>query len=277
MKLVSGTLSKMKVKLGRPVEYTLSISDQELIMNSLIGHSVSLIFSGEISCVHCARKIKKSFNQGYCYPCFTSLAQCDICIVRPEQCHYDQGTCREPEWGLKHCMHDHIVYLANSSGVKVGITRRSQVPTRWIDQGAIQALAVFRVNTRLQAGLVEVIFKSQVSDRTSWQKMLKGNNPEIDLLAVRDEIFEQCNDSIGEVKKRFGDESVEMLNDSESINIDYPVVEYPTKVKSFNFDKTANVSGKLMGIKGQYLIFDSGVLNIRKFAGYDVKIDKLAS
>jgi len=174
-------------------------------------------------------------------------------------------------------MHDHIVYLANSSGVKVGITRRSQVPTRWIDQGAIQALAVFRVNTRLQAGLVEVIFKSQVSDRTSWQKMLKGNNPEIDLLAVRDEIFEQCNDSIGEVKKRFGDESVEMLNDSESINIDYPVVEYPTKVKSFNFDKTANVSGKLMGIKGQYLIFDSGVLNIRKFAGYDVKIDKLAS
>jgi len=275
--IAEGILRKMKSRLEQPVSYKIPLGDNEVPLNPLIAKKIKLEYSGNIFCVNCGRKSNKSFNQGYCYPCFTSLAQCDICIVRPEQCHYDQGTCREPEWGLKHCMHDHIVYLANSSGVKVGITRRSQVPTRWIDQGAIQALAVFRVNTRLQAGLVEVIFKSQVSDRTSWQKMLKGNNPEIDLLAVRDEIFEQCNDSIGEVKKRFGDESVEMLNDSESINIDYPVVEYPTKVKSFNFDKTANVSGKLMGIKGQYLIFDSGVLNIRKFAGYDVKIDKLAS
>ncbi len=126
MQISSGPLGKMKVVLDNPVRYSLLYRNSELAMNSLLGESLTLKFAGEIHCIHCGRLTKKSFNQGYCYPCFASLAQCDICIVRPEQCHFDAGTCREPEWARNHCMQDHIVYLANSSGLKVGITRKSQ-------------------------------------------------------------------------------------------------------------------------------------------------------
>ena len=268
----SGPLTKMKVELDAPVNYSFVLGDSLVPVNPLIGTALTLKFTGDIVCIHCGRQIKKSFNQGYCYPCFISLAQCDLCIVRPEQCHYDQGTCREPDWGLSHCMQDHTVYLANSSGVKVGITRKTQIPTRWIDQGAIQALAIMRVSSRLQSGLIEVALKAHVSDRTSWQKMLKGIAEPVDLRAVRDELLAKCGREIDEIGQRFGAGAIEILEDTDVVSIEYPVLEYPSKVKSFNFDKTPEVSGVLMGIKGQYLIFDSGVINIRKFGGYTVEL-----
>ncbi len=267
-----GPLTKMKVELDAPVNYSFVLGDSLVPVNPLIGTALTLKFTGDIVCIHCGRQIKKSFNQGYCYPCFISLAQCDLCIVRPEQCHYDQGTCREPDWGLSHCMQDHTVYLANSSGVKVGITRKTQIPTRWIDQGAIQALAIMRVSSRLQSGLIEVALKAHVSDRTSWQKMLKGIAEPVDLRAVRDELLAKCGREIDEIGQRFGAGAIEILEDTDVVSIEYPVLEYPSKVKSFNFDKTPEVSGVLMGIKGQYLIFDSGVINIRKFGGYTVEL-----
>jgi len=262
----------MKTELDSPVNYSFVLADRLVPVNPLIGSPLSLQFTGEIACIHCGRKIKKSFNQGYCYPCFTSLAQCDMCIVRPEQCHFDLGTCREPEWGLGHCMRDHYVYLANSSGIKVGITRATQIPTRWIDQGATQALAIFRVSSRLQAGLIEVALKEHVSDRTSWQKMLKGTAEEVDMMKSRNELLSRCRTQIDEISKRFGEDAIEILEDSQMTQIEYPVLQYPAKVKSFNFDKTAKISGVLHGIKGQYLIFDSGVINIRKFGGYTVEV-----
>ena len=150
-RVIAGAVAKMKAHLdGDLAIYSMPIGDQLVPMNALIGKMLTLDFQGQINCVHCGRLTKKSFNQGYCYPCFQRLAQCDICIVSPEKCHYAAGTCRDPEWGESHCMIDHVVYLANSSGVKVGITRGTQVPTRWIDQGAVSALPIFRVRTRLQ-------------------------------------------------------------------------------------------------------------------------------
>lgn len=136
--IARGALSKMTARLesNAPVQYAFRLDDREVAVNPLIGRPLRLEYLGSIFCTHCGRKTKKSFSQGYCYPCFTRLAQCDSCIVSPEKCHYEQGTCREPEWGERFCMTDHVVYLANSSGVKVGITRASQIPTRWIDQGA---------------------------------------------------------------------------------------------------------------------------------------------
>lgn len=268
----SGPLHKMKTELSSPVNYSFVLADQSVPANPMIGAPLSLQFTGDIACIHCGRKIKKSFNQGYCYPCFTSLAQCDMCIVRPEQCHYDQGTCREPEWGLRQCMQDHFVYLANSSGIKVGITRKTQIPTRWIDQGATQALAILRVGSRLQAGLIEVALKEHVSDRTSWQKMLKGVADEVDLEGCRDELLSRSAEQIDEVRQKFGEDAIETLVDSTVTRIEYPILHYPSKVKSFNFDKTPEVSGVLHGIKGQYLIFDTGVINIRKFGGYTVDV-----
>lgn len=174
--IARGALSKMTARLesNAPVQYAFRLDDREVAVNPLIGRPLRLEYLGSIFCTHCGRKTKKSFSQGYCYPCFTRLAQCDSCIVSPEKCHYEQGTCREPEWGERFCMTDHVVYLANSSGVKVGITRASQIPTRWIDQGARQALPILRVATRQQSGLVEDLLRSQVADRTNWRAMLRA-------------------------------------------------------------------------------------------------------
>lgn len=270
---VSGHLRKMQTELRRPVRYSMILDDQHIELNPAIGHPLKLTYRGEIHCVHCGRKSSKSFSQGYCYPCFRKLAQCDICIVSPEKCHFDQGTCRQPDWGEAHCFQPHYVYLANSSGVKVGITRHTQVPTRWIDQGAVAALPVLRVRTRKISGLIEVAFKAHVADKTSWQRMLKGVAEPVDLSARRDELLAAVAPSIESVKEAMGADAVEVLHDEAVVDIHFPVDVYPTKVKSLNFDKTPEVAGVLQGIKGQYLILDIGVINIRKFGGYHIELE----
>ncbi|UXY55849.1 DUF2797 domain-containing protein [Pseudomonas tohonis] len=266
-----GALSKMSAQLGDPVvQYAFRLGEGQVAVNPLLGRRIRLEFLGAIHCSHCGRKTGKSFAQGYCYPCFTKLAQCDSCIMSPERCHYEAGTCREPAWGESFCMTDHVVYLANSSGIKVGITRATQVPTRWIDQGARQALPIMRVATRQQSGLVEDLLRSQVADRTNWRALLKGEAEALDLPAVREAIFEACDAGIQGLQQRFGLQSVQKLEDVEPLEIRYPVEAYPTKVVSLDLDKTPVVEGTLRGIKGQYLILDTGVINIRKFTAYQV-------
>ncbi|MEP3856296.1 MAG: DUF2797 domain-containing protein [Porticoccus sp.] len=269
----SGHLKKMRVALADgPVQYGLPLDDECLPLNDLLGQTLRIQYSGTIHCIHCGRRSNKSFSQGYCYPCFTKLAQCDTCIVSPEKCHYFEGTCREPEWGEQHCMVDHIVYLANSSGVKVGITRESQLPTRWIDQGALQALPIMRVKTRQQSGLVEDVLRQYVADKTNWRTMLKGEIVPADLPAIRDALFDRTETQLTALEDRFGLQALQRLDDAVPMNIDYPVLEYPTKVTSYNLDKVPSLEGTLLGIKGQYLIFDSGVINIRKYTAYHVEV-----
>ena len=253
----------MPVELAEQVRYQLPLDDSRLDLNPLVGQHLRLEYGGEIHCTHCGRKTKKSFNQGYCYPCFSRLAQCDNCIVSPEKCHYHEGTCREPEWGEQFCMTDHIVYLANSSGIKVGITRISQIPPRW---------PILRVKTRQQSGLVEDALRQHVADKTTWRAMLKNDVVETDLAAKRDELFALCKAELDQLTERFGINAIQPITDVDVVNINYPVLEYPTKVTSFNFDKTPVVEGKLMGIKGQYLMLDTGVINIRKFTAYNVTV-----
>ncbi|WP_235015474.1 DUF2797 domain-containing protein [Oceanicoccus sp. KOV_DT_Chl] len=253
------------------VLYQLPLSDQLVPLNELIGKSIKLHYTGAIQCNHCGRNTKKSFNQGYCYPCFTKLAQCDTCIMSPEKCHYEHGTCREPEWGEANCMIDHVVYLANSSGIKVGITRGTQVPTRWIDQGAIQALPIYRVSTRRLSGLVEVVFKNHVADKTNWRKMLKGDVEFIDLVAEKNRLQQECAASIAELQQQYGLQAIQSIDDAQAYEFDFPVAEFPSKVISLNFDKQPLIEGVLKGIKGQYLILDVGVLNIRKFGAYHIE------
>jgi len=268
--MTTGVIRKMAVEASDPISYWLPIGDESVALNVLIGSEISIEFTGNIYCIECGRRTKKSFNQGHCFSCVRRLAACDLCIVKPELCHYDQGTCREPGWGEMHCMQPHVVYIANSSGLKVGITRASQIPTRWIDQGAIQALPIFEVDSRLQSGLVEMALKQYVSDRTDWRKMLKGKPSPLDLELERNHLYlkaavdlEKCSASIGSASMRT------KLGEQE-FHCRYPVIEYPTIVKSHNFDKQSRVEGCLLGIKGQYMIFDTGVLNIRKFGGYEV-------
>jgi len=262
----------MRVEHADTIRYQLPLDDQLLPLSDALGKTLRIQYRGEIHCQHCGRRSNKSFSQGYCYPCFTRLAQCDSCIVSPEKCHYHLGTCREPSWGESHCMVDHIVYLANSSGVKVGITRETQLPTRWIDQGATQALPVLRVATRHQSGLVEDALRQHVKDRTDWRAMLRGGAEAVDLAAVRDELLERCGQPLAELEARFGLHAVQRLEAAEPITFNYPVITYPTKISAFNLDKAPLVEGTLMGIKGQYLIFDTGVINIRKYTSYHVDV-----
>lgn len=272
---MQGHTQKMHARLdmdkSKPVQYELPVGDQLVALNPLIGKPIKLIYTGKIFCIHCNRSIKKSFNQGYCYPCFISLAQCDMCIMKPETCHFAAGTCREPAWGEEFCFQPHIVYLANSSGIKVGITRQTQIPTRWIDQGAVQALPIFKVQSRYISGLIEIVIAKHVSDKTSWQQMLKSKVEPVDLAAKRDDLITVCATELAEITQRFGSQAIEFLVDESAVDIHFPVDSYPVKVKSFNLDKNPEVSGVLHGIKGQYLLLDTGVINIRKFTGYEIE------
>ncbi|MCP3848860.1 MAG: DUF2797 domain-containing protein [Gammaproteobacteria bacterium] len=279
MTIYSGHLRKMQVRYDDPkvpVAYSLSMPEcdtEDVSINAMLGKSLTIRFKNEIHCVACGRKTNKSFNQGHCYPCLTRLASCDKCIMSPEKCHFEQGTCREPDWGQTYCMQSHYVYLANSSGLKVGITRGDQLPTRWIDQGAIQAIAIYKVSQRYYSGLIEVLYKQKVSDRTQWQRMLKGQVEVMDLLQHRDELNELFHESVEELKADLPDGSIERLDGETVTEILYPVEIFPQKIKSFNLDKQPEVQGTLMGIKGQYLILDTGVINVRKFSGYHVDFE----
>ncbi|GAC16420.1 hypothetical protein GLIP_3809 [Aliiglaciecola lipolytica E3] len=259
---------------GSLVEYRLPIGDELINMNPLIGSSVQVNFTGIINCVHCGTKTKKSFNQGYCYRCLMKLAQCDTCIIRPETCHYHQGTCREPQWGEENCMNDHFVYLANTGTLKVGITRHVSdgVSSRWIDQGATQAVPILRVKNRLVSGLAESVIKQHIADKTNWRTMLKEQPVQADLIAMREHLFGLVEMELDQIGSEHGIQAVNLV-DMPVIDIQYPVSKYPTKIKSINLEKEGQFEGKLNGIKGQYWMLDNDrVINMRKYAGYHLEI-----
>ena len=252
-----GHIEKMQTTLkDGQAYYQLPIGGELVDMNPLVGQNIRLDFQGEIHCANCGRRTNKSYSQGYCYPCSQSLARCDLCMMKPETCHHHLGTCREPQWGLDNCFQSHVVYLANSSGVKVGITRKRNIPSRWVDQGAVQALPILAVDSRIVSGKLEMALKAFVADKTNWRKMLKNEVETLDLPTIRDELLGQINTT----------EAVEL--DESPLQIHYPVLQYPSKITSLNFDKTPQIDGVLQGVKGQYLLLDTGVLNIRKFSAY---------
>jgi hypothetical protein len=270
----TGTINKMRTQAQIPsptsqggtetsalnVQYSLPIGEGHIEMNALIGKPIRFQYTGRIFCIHCHKATKTSFSQGYCFRCMQTLAQNDICIVRPEKCHYHLGTCREPAWGMEHCFIAHTIYLANSSGLKVGITRSHQVKTRWMDQGAIQALPIVSVKTRLESGQVEAELSKFLPDKTNWRIMLKSGVEVIDLKAKRDEVFASWPEGL----------PGERITDSEEYAFQYPVLAYPEKLVSLNLDKQPEVQGNLQGIKGQYLLLSTGVINMRKYAGYEL-------
>ncbi len=273
--LVQGHLSKMATSIAAVpqarVEYSLQLGDQNIDMNALIGKTIRLEHLGKINCSHCGRSTKKSYSQGYCYPCMQKLPQCDLCIMSPERCHYDAGTCRDASWGEEFCMQPHVVYLANSSALKVGITRINQMPTRWLDQGALQAVPIMQVATRKLSGLVETALKGYVADKTNWRTMLKGETVELDLLAERDRLRAEAAAPLAALLAMVDDQDYTWLEHSPT-SMQYPVEQYPTKIVSHNLDKEPVLEDQLLGIKGQYLIFASRVINIRKYSSYLVQL-----
>lgn len=253
----------MRSNLADEVQYSLPIGDSLILMEKLIGKQISLHFLNQINCVSCGKKTNKSFGQGFCYNCFVNAPEASECVLHPDKCKAHLGISRNMEWSVNHCLTQHIVYLANSSNLKVGITRKSQVPTRWIDQGATEAMIIAETPNRHIAGTIEKFLMQYYSDKTSWQAMLKGNPKPVDLVGEKTKIRELLPN---ELKKYLID-----CNDIAQIN--YPINKFPVKIKSETFDKTDRVEGELTGIKGQYLILDnSRVINIRKHRGYLVEI-----
>ena len=272
----SGTLLKMSSIFKKPIEYSLPVGDQLFIISNYINKEIKIEFFGDIFCIKCNNKIKRSFAQGYCFPCFQSAPETSECILKPELCRAHEGIARDMEWAKKVCLNDHYVYLSLTSGLKVGVTRLQQVPTRWIDQGASQALILAKTPNRYYAGLIEVELKQYVSDKTAWQRMLKNEVKEI--VNLVDEKNKLVNKLPSKLKKY-------VTNDEKIVNINYPKKKYPTKIKSLSLDKITiesskhidtiygSIIKKLTGIKGQYLYLDNEyVFNIRKHQGYSVTI-----
>jgi len=258
-----GVLTKMQTEFSTPIAYYLVFENSFLNLNQLLGKELEIVHQG-YQCLECGKK-KKIFRQGFCYDCFMGSASAGDWIMKPElsTAHLDIED-RDLDYEKKVQLQPHIVYLALSSEVKVGVTRKTQVPTRWIDQGAIQAIPIVEVPNRYLAGITEVALKSLYADKTNWQKMLKGEIPAVDLISERNGLKYVIPK---EVQEYYHPESNDLYE------LQYPVLQYPKKVTSLNLDKSPNFSGKLMGVKGQYLIFEDGtVFNIRTFECYVVKI-----
>lgn len=269
-KVFSGSVEKMQITQSEngQLHYRLPLGDQHIALNGLIGQRLSLSFNGDIHCRHCGVRTPKSYGQGYCYTHFTRLAQNDRCIMSPQLCHFQKATCREPDWGERFCLQSHYVYLANAANLKVGITRSTQLTTRWLDQGAAAALPIARVSQRKIAGELEVLLATQVKDKTNWRALVSGPAPEVDLSLARDQLYQQLAAPIAELQDRYGPTQLEWIFHASPMHFDYPVHQYPEQIQSLNPDKHPEISGILLGIKGQYLLFDVGVLNVRRCTGY---------
>ncbi|TGK14349.1 DUF2797 domain-containing protein [Leptospira stimsonii] len=240
------------------------IQEDSNILNSL-GKKYKLEFTGKIRCVSCGRITKKSFNQGNCFTCFQTLAENDLCILRPDTCHYHLGTCRQPDWGDSHCFRPHTVYLANSSAIKVGITKENPVSNRWVDQGAVQGIPLVEVGSRRDAGIIEKELSKVLSDRTTWQKMVAGDPEPIDLSERKKEFLQKIEDLDFDLDYRVSPQEKPTV-------IRYPVLHFPQKILSLSPEKNLVIEDILTGIKGQYLLFQSGVINIRAYGGYEATL-----
>lgn len=260
---IKGVLQGLKHQYHDPLHYYVSFKENDFKLNEWLGHTVAIQYEGQMECIHCGRSINKTFNSGYCYPCFKRLPENDLCIVKPHECHFEQGTCRDEEWAERYCMIPHYVYLAVSSDIKVGLTRKENEFKRWGDQGAIMAVPIAELPTRKMAGELEFALSEHLPDKTNWRKMLQGDVPDIDLLALRSEVLEL----VPEVYKPF------ILREEEMVEFTYPQLESIQKIKSYNLDKQPLIEDRLIGIKGQYLIFEGAVINMRKYSGYHISIE----
>lgn len=260
----SGNIVKMRSEFADPVRYFLPLGDSELFMNELLGKSISLRFTGQINCIACGKKTKTSFGQGFCYNCLQTSPEASETIMRPELSKAHLGIARDMEWAQQHDLIDHFVYLAVSGELKVGVTRHHQIPTRWIDQGASEAVLLAKTPNRHIAGVIEVYLKNFFSDKTNWQSMLKNK---------ADQTYNLLEEKTNANQLLPAELQQYYHADNHIWQFNYPVTRYPEKVSGISFDKDPIVTGILEGIKGQYLIFSEGkVLNIRRHSGYFIEV-----
>ena len=266
----TGNIRKMRTELSDEVQYTLPLYEvieplEMVSMNQFIGQEISLQFENEINCVVTGKRIKKAYGDGMSYDAFMSSPMASPSIIRPELSRIHEGIAlRDKEWEEKHHLTPHLVYLSLTSEVKVGVTRETNIPYRWIDQGAVEAIILAEVPYRQLAGAIEVALKEYRSDKTNWRKMLKNEYEPTNLLDHKDELIAYLDEDLQQF----------ISNNDEITKIKYPVMSYPIKVTSMKLDKIPLIEKKLKGIKGQYLIFsDDTVFNMRSHSGYKVTLE----
>ena len=257
-----GVLTKMETEFSSPIQYYLVFESDFLNMNQLLDKTITIEFV-KYECLNCGLD-KPIYRQGFCKSCFFEIPQAADWIMRPELsvAHLDRED-RDLAYEKKVQLQPHIVYLANSSNVKVGVTRKSQVPTRWIDQGAHEAIEIVEVPNRYLAGITEVALKDYIGDKTNWRTMLKNDIVDENLVEWRERLKQYIPD---EAKEYF-------IETNTETNLCFPVVKYPVNPRSLNLIKDQTYTGILTGIKGQYLIFDDDmVFNVRGNEGLVVNI-----
>jgi hypothetical protein len=265
-------LEKMQSRVADLTQYFFP-HNPTVLLNNFLEHEICIQHTGAFFCIQCHKSIKKTFQQGYCYPCFSKLQECNLCIIHPERCRVMENGCPKDDWAHKQCHAEHVVYLSYTSNLKVGITQCKNIPSRWVDQGAVTATAFILTSNRFLAGQVEVALKNYVLDKTNWRTMLKESPEPPDLIAQWDKIMVEFKDPLSALIKRYGEENISLIPKPSTQFIQYPVNKYPSKLVSLSLDKTPTVRGKLVGIKGQYLYFPEGVMNVRKFGGYEVSFE----
>ena len=258
-----GVLTKMETEFTSPIQYYLIFENDFINMNQLLDKNLELRFV-RYQCLNCGLD-KPIYRQGFCRSCFFEIPQAAEWIMHPELSKAHLGIeDRDLEYEKRVQIQPHVVYLANSSSVKVGVTRKSQVPTRWIDQGAHEAIEIVEVPNRYLAGITEVALKEHVSDKTNWRTMLKNEIVDENLVEWRERLKSYIP---VEAKDYF-------IENNNETNLEFPVLQYPEKPNSLNLEKEITYAGVLKGIKGQYLIFeDNTVFNIRGNEGLVVEIE----
>jgi len=259
-----GQISKMESQLNNPILYKMNIGENQIELNKLINTKIKIRFDNKIKCIECNKTIKKTFMQGYCYPCFISSPKTSDCIFKPHLCRAHIGDSKDMSWSQKNCLVEQYVYLSITSNLKVGVTRYSQIPTRWVDQGAHFAIKFAKTPNRYLAGLIELEISKYISDRTKWRQMIKGEYDFVNLIDKKIELSLLLSNEYSEY----------IINQNDLVKLHYPMKSNPEKICSINLDKTPDVSGIITGIKGQYMILDNyNVLNVRKYTGYYINIE----
>lgn len=264
---LSGYLRELTHTWHEPISYEMVTDEGKLPLNVLIGSQLRMRFTGEKKCIVCGRSVKKLYQNGYCFPCVTTLAECDLCIVKPHECHFHKGTCRDESFGNSHCMIPHYVYLAYSSHVKVGLTRKGRELKRWVDQGASAAVLLAETATRKEAGELEMVLTAILPDKTNWRRMLSIRGVSDELVDMLSQTRKQALDFLASRQ-----EHTQVIRNEEIRTFHYPRVDDEVVLKSLSLDKEPELEGRLVGIKGQYLLFPHGALNVKKHAGMRVEM-----
>ena len=259
--MYTGVLRKMSTEAASPIQYTMRLGQEDLVVNDWVGKAVKLRATGNNFCIDCGNATTNRFGQGFCYSCFMESPLNSECIVRPELCRAHLGQGRDVEWEEAYHNQPHVVYLADSGGLKVGVTSDQQIPYRWIDQGATQGVVIAETPNRYLAGSIEVTLKQFYDDKTHWQRMLRGAEAKIDLDKERSRAHSLLPEDLQAYRS-----STHMVR-----GLQYPLERPPATLKSVNLEKENSVSGRLVGVRGQYLVWEHGqVMNVRKHSGMEI-------